>query len=61
MKRVGTETGAADLATDRTETETGAGSAMWMVGIEVIDERGERAATVIPIARTGTDVVRETS
>ena len=32
-----------------------------MVGIEVIDERGGRVATVIVIAMTGTDVVRETN
>ena len=61
VKRVGTETGAADLATDHTETETGVESGMWMVAIEVIDGRGVRVATVTAIAKTETDVVSEMS
>jgi hypothetical protein len=60
-KRVGTETGAADPATDHTEIETGVESGMLTVAIEVIGERGGRVVTVIVIATTGTDVVRETN
>jgi hypothetical protein len=59
VKKVGIETGVADLATDPTEIETGVESGMGMVDIEVIDEKEGRAATAIVIARTGTDVVRE--
>jgi hypothetical protein len=58
-KRVGIETGAADLAIDHTEIETGVESGMWTVDIEAIDERGGRVVTAIVIARTATDVVRE--
>lgn len=61
VKRVGTETGAADLATDHTETETGVESETWMVAIEVSDGKWVIVATVIAIAKTETDVVSEMS
>jgi hypothetical protein len=58
-RRVGIETGAADLETDHTETETGVESGISMVDTEAIVERGARVIA-IAIERTVTDVVRGT-